>query len=69
MRKSPDDAIHLAASTLAAGYDTGCLEKRGVFKLRISMGETTSGATSGEVDESEGDGFVITPTQMSRERV
>jgi ribosomal protein L37AE/L43A len=45
--KVSDEAIHLAAATLAAGY-------RGIWKKRRMS--STSGGTSGDMDDSEGDG-------------
>ena len=52
--KVSDEAIHLAAATLSAGY-RGVWKKRGVSRIGMCSrsDETTSGGTSGE---SEGDG-------------
>jgi hypothetical protein len=51
-----DEAVHLAAATLAAGY-RGVWKKHGLSRISMSprFHEITSGDTSGEVDESEGD--------------
>ena len=51
--KISDEAIHLAAATLSAGY-RGVWKKRGVSRIGVcSMSdEATSGSTSGEVDKS-----------------
>ena len=55
--KISDEAIHLAAATLSAGY-RGVWKKRGVSRIGVCSrsDETTSGGTSGDVDKSEGDG-------------
>jgi len=56
--KVSDEAIHLAAATLDAGY-RGVWKKCGISRISMSprFNETTSRGTSGEVvDESEHDG-------------
>ena len=57
--KVSDEAIHLAAATLDAGY-SGFWKKGGTSIVGTGMCsgfvETSSMGTPGEVDESEGDG-------------